>query len=129
MNLNDIVDNEFDSVIKKLNDKRELNYRREIELLRIIWEPSLKKDIKELEKYFGCKEEELNIPDKYKRERKELIDDLSELLRDKISKKDFDLFIKNCWTDYSFMDMYNKKLKIEELLGILFKTEIRVKIK
>jgi hypothetical protein len=88
-----------------------------------------KKDIKELEKYFGCKEKELDIPDKYKREKIELIGDLSELLRDKISKKDYNLFIRNCWKDYSFMDMYDKKLKIEELLGILFRTEIRVKIK
>jgi hypothetical protein len=116
MDLNDVVDNDFDNYLELTKKEKESYHKLEIELLRIIWEPGLKKDIKELEKYLGCKEKELDIPDKYKNEKKELINDLSGLLRDKISKKDFNLFIRNCWTDYSFMNMYNKKLKIEVIM-------------
>jgi hypothetical protein len=43
MDLEDVVDNNFDNYLELIKEEKESYHNREIELLRIIWEPSLKK--------------------------------------------------------------------------------------
>lgn len=116
MELEEVVDNDFDDYLLSIKRERDLITEKKINILRILWKPSLKKDIKLLEKLFKCSEGELDERDFNNSERDCLINELEEMLEDKIPEKDMDLFIKNCKNVYSYMSVYDKLEKLRNYL-------------
>jgi hypothetical protein len=116
MNLDDVVNNDFDDYLLSLKKRRDLIVNKRNNLLRIIWRPSLKKDIKLLEKLFECNEKDLDRRDFNHGERDCLINELYLVLEDKIPEKDFNLFLYNCKNVYSYMSVYDKLMKINKYL-------------
>jgi hypothetical protein len=84
----------------------------ETDLLRILWKPSLKKDIKKLEKDCGYKEYELDNMDDGSN-LQSLIDEVTELLTGKVSKNDMKLFLGNCENVWSYLQIFDKVEKIK----------------